>query len=232
MIISPQRNFIFIHLYKCGGTSIERAYAKISLWDDLILGSTEFGEYAQNYYNRKFGLHKHSFVKDIVKALGEERYLSMETFALVRNPFRIYESLYGWIKGMYLGAAGNLSLEELKAKVRAGKAEIPFRPAALAYAHSEDFFGFMDYFKKKGLPFEPLSNSLMLDNSQFRVKHVYKLEDLGMFRQHFHQLAGVPLEQMHVNKSSGTRINWHPTQRAWIRDVHRHDLQRFGYELD
>ena len=101
MIISPQRNFLFIHLYKCGGTSVERAYEKISLWDDLILGSTDFGEYAQGYYKQKFDLHKHSFARNIMRALGKERYLSMESFALVRNPFRVYESLHGWIEGFF-----------------------------------------------------------------------------------------------------------------------------------
>jgi hypothetical protein len=232
MIISPQRNFIFIHLYKCGGTSVERAYEKISLWDDLILGSTEFGENAQNYYNRRFGLHKHSFVRGIVNALGEERYLSMETFALVRNPFRVYESLYGWIAGMYRGAARDVSVEELKAKVRSGEAEIPFRPAAIAYAHSEDFYGFMEYFQRHRLPFEPMSDSLMLDDSRLGVQHVYRLEELGLFRLHFERVAGGPLERLHLNKSSGAKIDWHPRHREWISAVHGRDLQHFGYRFD
>jgi hypothetical protein len=234
MIISPQRNFIFIHLYKCGGTSVERAYEKISLWDDLILGSTDFGEYAQGYYKQKFDLHKHSVARNVIRALGKERYLSMESFALVRNPFRVYESLHGWIEGFFISHVGEERVENLKRRIRCNEVDRPFAnwPASQAYAHSEDFRGFMDYFEVHGLPFEPMCRSLMMANDRCRVKHVYKLEEIDAFWRHLAEITGAPLEPLHENRSAREDYVWEARQIESIRRAYAEDFERFGYELE
>jgi hypothetical protein len=100
MIISKSKNFIFIHLEKCGGTSIEAALEPHLSWDDIILGSTEFGTTIQIAYEKRFGrspLSKHSTAQEIKEYLKKD-YESMYKFATVRDPIELVTSLYFYSK--------------------------------------------------------------------------------------------------------------------------------------
>src|SRR5215469_2544795 len=58
MIISHSRRFIFVHIHKAGGTSVEQALDPHLAWNDLILGGSQFGEKIQGAYQKRFGLNK------------------------------------------------------------------------------------------------------------------------------------------------------------------------------
>ena len=100
MIISRSKNFIYIHLDKCGGTSIETALEPFLSWSDIIIGSTPFGEKLSLAYEEKDNsLRKHSNSLDIKNFIGDD-WNSMYKFATVRNPEKIMISLYFYIKNM------------------------------------------------------------------------------------------------------------------------------------
>jgi hypothetical protein len=102
MIISPSRNFIFIHLEKCGGTSIESALQPHLHWSDMILGSTVFGERMQQLYYERYSreevnnymLWKHSNAKDIYSFLSHNPWNDFNIISTVRDPQEIMKSLY------------------------------------------------------------------------------------------------------------------------------------------
>lgn len=128
MIISPSRGFIFIHLEKCGGTSIETALQPYLHWSDMILGSTDFGERnQQNYYDR-FGrenvnknmLWKHSTAKDIHAFIGPDSWDDFNKISVVRNPQEIIKSLYFFSKMSVKYHVGRINRQKWKELLRVG----------------------------------------------------------------------------------------------------------------
>lgn len=104
MIISHSRKFIFIHLEKCGGTSVESALQPYLAWDDIIFGSTEFGESIQSLYMKRYGrdnvknnmLWKHSDASQIYSYIGSNRWNDYRKICVVRNPVDLMKSFYAF----------------------------------------------------------------------------------------------------------------------------------------
>ncbi|WP_239031947.1 sulfotransferase family 2 domain-containing protein [Paroceanicella profunda] len=97
MIISPQRNFIFVHIRKTAGTAVTRAYDRVALYDDIILGSTPHGDAVEAYYRDRFNLRKHSGLLTLAEVMGIDRLENAFTFATVRNP-------WAWVVSYYTSA--------------------------------------------------------------------------------------------------------------------------------
>lgn len=101
MIISKSFQFVFIHLEKCGGSSIEIVLEPYIKWDDMILGSTDTGEGLQSMYKYRYGtehmkenmLWKHSDADKIKKYMGND-WDNYFKFATVRDPEKMLKSFY------------------------------------------------------------------------------------------------------------------------------------------
>jgi len=121
MIISKSKNFIYIHLDKCGGTSIETALEPFLSWDDIIIGSTPFGEKMYLAYQEKNNsLRKHSNYLDIKNFIGND-WNSMYKFATVRDPKKIMISLYFYVKDMVDYHIDSRSLKDITSVVYENK---------------------------------------------------------------------------------------------------------------
>jgi hypothetical protein len=104
MIISRSKNFIYIHIEKTGGTSIEESLTPFLSQEDIILGGQSKGVINENYQYNKYGydyvrqnmLWKHSDVNDIKKYIKED-WDNLYKFATVRNPKEIMVSFYFYI---------------------------------------------------------------------------------------------------------------------------------------
>jgi len=122
MIISHSRKFIFIHLEKCGGTSIETALEPYLAWDDIILGSTDYGEGYQALLYKKYGLEyvqknmlwKHSDANDIYKYLGRKKWNEYKKIVVVRNPIDMMQSLYYFSQKAIRYHTGRINDDEWK----------------------------------------------------------------------------------------------------------------------
>lgn len=123
MIISPNLRFVFVHVHKCAGTSIETALATQLGVNDLVIGSTEEGEKQKAFFADLLKLRKHSSAQEALAVLGETRWKSFFTFGFVRHPVDRLRSLYAYAKG--LAERNPLSPEEQAALAATG--ELPAR---------------------------------------------------------------------------------------------------------
>ena len=97
-IINNTYRFAFIHIPRCGGTTVEVALSSLNHWTDIELGSTEFGQQVNRYYWKRFGLHKHSMARQISRVIGHASWSRYYRFALVRNPIARAVSIFEFVK--------------------------------------------------------------------------------------------------------------------------------------
>lgn len=86
MIISHKHKFIFIHIPKTGGTSVQEALKPFLADSDIYINDPR---HVKNF-------HKHSTAAEVRKEVGEEVWNSYFKFAFVRNPWDAVVSLYHW----------------------------------------------------------------------------------------------------------------------------------------
>lgn len=94
MIISHKYKFIFIHVPKTGGTSVEKTLAPILGKDDsLVTIDSSFRMTVDPRYPK---LTKHSQLLDIKSAVSADIWRSYFKFAFVRNPWDLMVSWYAF----------------------------------------------------------------------------------------------------------------------------------------
>ena len=236
MIIIPSRKVIFIHLHKCGGTSVETAYEKVARYDDLILGGTVPGSVEQ-YYHTKFGLHKHSSIDNLIECMGRQTYDQMEVFCLVRNPFKIYQSFYSYIERTFEKAAQQhkRAVDWIRQQVDKGSIKIGFAnwPISHAYARTETFEEFIEYFVKRNRPILlPMYDNLKLGNPELRPKHIYKIENIGDFWPAFSEAVGMIVAPERTNVSALREFYWSPGHIDFLYAKHGPEMEYFGYSYE
>ena len=123
MIISPGRNYIFVHAPKTGGTSMAMALEDRAMRDDILIGDTPK---AVRRRGRLDGveaagkLWKHSTLADIEGMVDLARIQEAFCFTVVRNPWDRMVSYYHWLR------------------------EQEFKHSAVKLAKSTDFSGFLN----------------------------------------------------------------------------------------
>tara|TARA_Y200000002_G_scaffold306413_1_gene262354 strand:+ start:3903 stop:4652 length:750 start_codon:yes stop_codon:yes gene_type:complete len=103
MIICHSKKFIYIHIPKTGGESVEKAlecHLKRPLLNqkDLILGSTKLGKKLNKYYRKKYSLHKHSNIQKIFDLYNSKNQLNdYRIGATIRDPISRCFSYFNYI---------------------------------------------------------------------------------------------------------------------------------------
>jgi len=93
-MISFQRRFLFVHIPKTAGNSIQSVLRDYSEDELVALRSEQDGIERFGLHNPKYKIKKHSTLAEYRAALGEGRFIELYKFACVRNPWDRMVSYY------------------------------------------------------------------------------------------------------------------------------------------
>lgn len=244
MLISNSRKFIYIHLHKCAGTSVERALGKTIAWNDILLGGTPEGEKLQEIYKSLFGLEKHSSAAEVRAVVGREIWDACYTFATVRNPYALAVSLYTHslkvLRRHTREASASASAAGANQTISVNPHVWPWNypgvRALLAVRGEQTTFA--EFIRSPHLPgwagFATMRSQLCDANGNLLVREVFKVEDLDRAWPRIIEKTGVPpvpLER--ANRSADAERSfpdyYRPDDVDFIRAHYREDFQFFGY---
>lgn len=215
MIISPGRQYIFVHIPKTGGTSLATALETRAMKQDILIGDTPRARRRKarlTHLNARGRLWKHATLADIDGVLMPDDIAAMFTFTLVRNPWDRVVSYYHWLRAQ------------------------SFAHPAVALAQTHDFKSFLhEPFVQKSLQTSP-ARSYMQDVKGVERCNLYiRLETFERDAAPLWEHLGFTLTLPHLNRSD------RPARYARAYDAQTRDLvarlcaediTRFGYRFE
>jgi len=248
------RKMIYVHLHKCGGTSVEVVLSNHCKWNDVLIGSTFLGELMQWQYFGQFGLHKHSSAKEIKAVVGEEIWSEYFTWATVRNPYLRLASLWGYIASLITQHAQEVGFplgkpvaewEEWALRVDYPQSEPWSYPGVKAYLAvcnaSQPFSAFVRHPDlKKEAAFQPQWWGLQDEaGERLAVNKVARLEEIGTEWPGLCARLSFPdLPFAHERKTEAqfkiapSDLLKDPEDAGFVRERFGEDFERFGYDPD
>ncbi|WP_208348066.1 sulfotransferase family 2 domain-containing protein [Pseudaestuariivita rosea] len=101
MIYSPQRQYLFIHIPKTGGTSMAMALEARAARDDVLVGDTPKAKRRKARLKKirtRGRLWKHSTLADLDGLVEPDELQRLFVFTMVRNPWDRMVSYYHWLQ--------------------------------------------------------------------------------------------------------------------------------------
>lgn len=241
MIICHSRRYLFVHLHKTGGTSVEVALAPTLCWNDLLLGSTPFGEQCNHHYRERFGLTKHSSLEEIYRLCGDlPQIREYKVVSVVREPVARAVSLFNFIAGV---------LERIRGPLGLDLDEINQRRLELAPSHPQLDWPAVRAFLDARLDFDAFVASPVLEQARGFQSQVSQLAEHGVLPADLcwihtssldqagallAELAGREVALEHLNASPQRLISpeqVEPRTRERIRQRFAADYAQFGFAL-
>lgn len=221
MLLSHEKKFVFIHIFKTAGTSVVKVLRPHCRWIDRVVHSRGRTKKAIMLGNRILGLqhngmrhitgyHKFATAAEIREKMGEERFADYFTFSFVRNPF-------DW------AVSGYFHLKRLEGHpLHAAARDLAF-PDFIAYQIAQQ-------------PRRQL-DCLADENERLMVDFVGRLENLENDLAQICHRVQIPFEGApHENASPGRkrdfREHYDQRSRRMVEDYFAADLDRFGYAFD
>ncbi|WP_108816219.1 sulfotransferase family 2 domain-containing protein [Loktanella sp. Alg231-35] len=208
MIISPKRQFVFVHIPKTGGTSLALALEDRAAADDILIGDTPKARRRRGRLKTLKApgrLWKHSTLRDVEGLFDPGVFV----VTLVRNPWDRMVSYYHWLRVQ------------------------SFDHPAVRLARQHDFAAFLRQdLIQSTLRRSPYASYVTDTNGVDRCALYARLEhpeDLAPFWKHL----GFKLSIPHVNRSE-RRSDWRSYYDAEgfeiVRKIAAVDIDRFGYQ--
>lgn len=248
-IISNNHGLVFVHIPKCGGSSVETEFQRHLRWGDFVIGSTPEGEILHTQaFNKLYGISKHSTAAALKATLGEA-FARMRVAALVREPLKIVESYYRYSKTVHLWIASvvatrNPGVSEDAAKLHAWEM---VRDGKFDDGRQFGVLGLLSGTVKAGVvcrSFEEftgqvaderwsnyLASYLTDEHGEMLATDILKLEEPDRVESYFRALLGPGFRLGHDNASARVPTPWNPRHRDQFHALMANDYKTFGYSI-
>lgn len=246
-IVSQNHHLLFIHVPKCGGSSVESAFQRHIRWGDFVVGSTREGEILhKQVFNKLYGITKHSTAAELKPVLGEG-FAAMRVAAVIREPLKIVESYYrfsktihNWIASIVANHNPGISSEAARRHalemVSSGKLDSDEKfdvlhllsgtiKTGVLSTSFEQFLGLVADSRWTNY----LSGYLADGDGALLATDILKLEEPGAVEAYFRALVGPDFKLGHENASIRIQTDWPSDQRARFHDLTAGEYDRFGY---
>lgn len=246
-VISPARRLVFVHIPKCGGSSIEAEFALHRQPGDIIVGFD--GDEQHRRVMTRTGLAKHMAYLHLVRALGPGIASTYQFCAIVREPRRQLESFYKYgqrtlYEMLARAEGGALSptdgadsrLAALRTRLAEADAPLPAwvreinRGVIVDAMLSKSFEDFLD--RVLDARWARYQTSYLVDGSGTpAVQHVLRLEEPIAIRRFFKTRIGTAFTLRHHNRSAETPLSWPADRLRRFFDIAAPEYQALGYAL-
>ena len=244
-IISYNHAFAFIHIQKCGGTSIEREWARFARWGDFVIGSTPEGEIIQPVFRKLYGLEKHTTATRLRAVIGPEEFDRMRSLALIREPLGIVESDYRFAHSMldiFLDRPARTPDQYQALVTRVKEAlRVPQHPKIPPFWYSHHGGAIADAILAGSFEaylarvaddrwHRVLASFVCDEGSRMLVTDVLKLEEPDSIVAYFRQSLGFhDFELRWANRGLDMDTRWPADLRRRLREICAADYDLFGY---
>ncbi|MEM6277194.1 MAG: sulfotransferase family 2 domain-containing protein [Pseudomonadota bacterium] len=215
MIYSPEREYLFIHIPKTGGTSLALALEDKAKATDIMAGDTPKAVKRRRRLKglpAKGRLWKHSTLRDLDGWLGTAELEPLYVFTIVRNPWDRLVSYYHWLRGQ------------------------TFDHPAVALAQSLEFGAFLAHpHTDASLRAAPYTSYVTDADGTERCQRFIRFEHLVEDCAQLGRDLGLSLSLPHANRSERPRdyrISYDESSAQQVETLCQSDIARFGYSFD
>ncbi len=216
-LINHTHKFIFIHAPKNAGTTLTELLTQFTLWNDIELGGTVYGEAIGVPYASRFGIGKHARAINVRNLVGNAYWDSYFTFAFARNPFSRAYSIFRFLK-KWNAWDGSEVMDQ--------------------FATFSDFVE-SRYFQDDPGPdylFKPQHFWIADEDGLPIVDYSGRVETFADSIAHIQGKLSIEFdsEKISVTNESGPpeeySSKYSPTAQRIVADIYRHDFEIFGYD--
>lgn len=228
MIISNSKKYIFVHLTKCGGTSVTHALEEKIIWNDIICGRTNFGRSMKAAWGERWGIGTHASAQEIANLVGEEVWSEYFIFSFVRHPFKRVLSRYSWTEEQVQKLGWRRYARHVHSQWDYGIWEWNTVQAYL------DTSSFSEYLRHPAMD-EVFSNrtqaqSLSDNQGALMVDYVGKVEHMSSDFAEVCRRIGISADLPKRNKTNSRNINFCQDDKIYVFEKCSIDYKLFSYE--
>lgn len=206
-MISHIHKCIFIHIPKCGGTSIENViWPEPRKEEDLWMG------FISKYYNKyQTGGLQHLFASHVLQEAGEEVFAKYFKFTIVRNPWEKAISQY-----FYMGRRPDLR-------------------DFIGMQENVSFKYYLDLIRKKThVQWEPQYQFITDSNGELIVDYVGRLESINKDMDVIFNRIGIKATIEHTNATKHQHYShyYDDESREMVSELYSSDIRMLGYAFE